>query len=119
MNFTDVKSAIENELFDESKFTKLDRSSEDQLLYVKMEVKTATFELEQRKLISSNDKTLITGLNSNNRPKLAPEYHPEPPYAYPLFKIHKLTPSDIRDKKIPPSRLVHASKYGPLYRMEK
>ena len=41
------------------------------------------------------------------------------PYAYPLFKIHKLSSSDIANKKVPPNRLVHASKFGPLYRMEK
>ena len=52
-------------------------------------------------------------------PKLAPEYQPESPYAYPLFKLHKLNEAEISQKKIPPSRLVHASKYGPLYRMKK
>ena len=36
-----------------------------------------------------------------------------------LFKIHKLSSEDITNKKIPPSRLVHASKFSPLYRMEK
>ena len=75
--------------------------------------------LEQMKLISPSDKTLISGLNSNNRPKFAPEYQPESPYAYPLFKIHKLTKVDIDNKKVPPSRLVHASKFVPLYRMDK
>ena len=70
-------------------------------------------------MITEYDKTLIAGSNSNNRPKLAPEYQPESPYAYPLFKVHKLSREDIVDKKIPPNRLVHASKYGPLYRMEK
>ena len=33
--------------------------------------------------------------------------------------VHKLTASEIQQKKVPPSRLVHASKFGPLYRMEK
>ena len=75
--------------------------------------------LEQRKVISSHDKTLITGLNENNNHKRAPEYQPESPYAYPLFKIHKLSKIDIANKKVPPNRLVHASKHGPLYRMEK
>ena len=70
-------------------------------------------------MISENDKTLIAGINTNNRPKLAPEYRPEPPYAYPLFKLHKLSKEDITNKKVPPSRLVHASQYSPLYRMEK
>jgi hypothetical protein len=119
MNFADVKAAIENELFNVSKFTKLERNAEDQLSIVKEEVKSLAIQLEQSKLITVSDKTLISGLNSNNRPKLAPEYQPESPYVYPLFKLHKLSSSDIEDKKIPPSRLVHASKFGPLYRMEK
>ena len=88
MNFADVKAAIENELFNETKFTKLDRSAEEQTSHVKEEVKSLSMYLEHKKLISANDKTLISGLNNNNNPKLAPEYQPEPPYAYPLFKIH-------------------------------
>ncbi len=119
MNFADVKAAIENELFDTTKFVKLNRNTEQQLDHVKNEVKSLTIELAQRKLISESDKTLIAGLTSNNRPKIAPEYHPEHPYAYPLFKIHKLSNTQLENKVIPPNRLVHASKFGPLYRMEK
>ena len=74
-----------------NKFTVVSRSSDDQMSYVKEEVKSSTVHLEQRKLISTHDETLITGLNSKNNPKRAPEYKPEPPYAYPLFKIHKLS----------------------------
>ncbi len=62
---------------------------------------------------------LICGLNENNNQKLDPEYKAEPPYVYPLFKIHKLNQNQIEQKKIPPNRLVHASKFGPLYRIEK
>ena len=119
MNCADVKAAIENELFDVTKFEKLERNAEQQLNHVKHEVKSLAIQLSDRKLITEHDKTLIAGLNSNNRPKLAPEYQPESPYAYPLFKVHKLSKEDIVNKKIPPNRLVHASKYGPLYRMEK
>ena len=119
MNLADVKSAIESELFDTNKFEKLERNADQQLSHVKNEVKALSIHLEQRKLITVTDKTLITGLNANNRPKLAPEYRPESPYAYPLFKVHKLSAADIDAKKIPPNRLVHASKFGPLYRMEK
>ena len=71
------------------------------------------------KLITDEDKTLMCGLTSNIHSKQAPEYQPESPYIYPLFKIHKLSGEDIANKKIPPNRLVHASKYGPLYRIEK
>ena len=38
---------------------------------------------------------------------------------YPLFKIHKLEAEQIRDKKIPPSRLVHALTQSPTTRLEK
>lgn len=109
MNFADVKAAIENELFDTTKFVKLNRNTEQQLDHVKNEVKSLTIQLAQRKLISESDKTLIAGLTSNNRPKIAPEYHPEHPYAYPLFKIHKLSNTQLENKVIPPNRLVHAS----------
>ena len=60
-----------------------------------------------------------TGLTDKNKPKQAPEYRAESPYAYPSFKIHKLTADEIEQKKIPPVRLIHASKYSPLYRAEK
>ena len=75
--------------------------------------------MEQKKIISSGDKTLITGLTDKNKPKQAPEYRAESPYAYPSFKIHKLTAEEILQKKVPPVRLIHASKFSPLYRAEK
>ena len=70
---------------------KLDKSAESHLISVTDEVKSLTIHLAQKKLISCNDKTLISGLNINNNSKLAPEYKPESPYSYPLFKLHKLT----------------------------
>ena len=62
---------------------------------------------------------IITGLSDKNKPKQAPEYRAESPYTYPSFKIHKLSKDDIQQKKTPPVRLIHASKFSPLYRMEK
>ena len=119
LNKADVKAAIENELFDTNKFEKLERNADQQLNHVKHEVRRLTIHLADQKLITENDKTLIAGITPNNHPKLAPEYQPESPYAYPLFKVHKLSREDLDNKKIPPNRLVHASKFGPLYRMEK
>ena len=119
MNYMDVQKTIEDELLNITKFTKLERNLDDQLEHVKNRVKTVVMDLEKMNIITSNDKMLITGLTSKDRPRLAPEYQPEPPYAYPLFKIHKLSNEDILHKIIPPSRLVHASKFGPLYRLEK
>ena len=106
-------------MFNEQKFEQLERNSDEQLTFVKDEVRSLVMYMAEKKLITENDKTLIAGINANNRPKLAPEYQPEPPYAYPLFKLHKLSREDITNKKVPPSCLVHASKYSPLYRMEK
>ena len=119
MNFEDVKTAIESDIFDTNKFMKLERKADKQVTYVKQEVKDITMKLEEDKYISLNDKTLISGLNANNQPKRAPEYQPESPYAYPLFKTHNLSKEDIEKKRIPPNRSVHASKYGSLYRVEK
>ena len=118
-NYHDVQTAIKRELSNTDKFTKLERTAEEQLAHVRDEVRTLAIDLERRKKITSSDKTLITGLTDKNNPKVAPEYQPESPYAYPFFKLHKLNEAEISQKKIPPSRLVHASKYGPLYRMEK
>ena len=102
MNRTDVQTTIEKELFNDNKFNKLDKNAEDQLAYVKNEVKSLTINLAKKKLLTSNDKTLITGLTDKNNPKRAPEYQPESPYIYPLFKIHKLTELEIAETKIPP-----------------
>ena len=62
---------------------------------------------------------MITGLSDKNKAKQAPEYRAESPYAYPSFKIHKLSKEEIEAKRIPPVRLIHASKLSPLYRCEK
>ena len=62
---------------------------------------------------------MITGLSDKNKAKQAPEYRAESPYAYPSFKIHKLSKEGIEAKKIPPVHLIHASKFSPLYRCEK
>ena len=51
--------------------------------------------------------------------KHSPEYRPETPYIYPLFKVHKLNQEQLINKVTPPNRMVNAAKHGPLYRMEK
>ena len=101
MNFADVKAAIENELFNTEKFSKLERNAESQLEYVRNEVRSLAMSLEQRKLISASDKTLITGLNENNRPKLAPEYQPESPYAYPFSKSTNSHTQKLKTRRFP------------------
>ena len=62
MNFADVKAAIENELFNTEKFSKLERNAEEQLEYVRNEVRSLAMSLEERKLISASDKNLDNGI---------------------------------------------------------
>ena len=80
MNHTDVQEAIEKELFDQNKFAKLEKNTDDQLVDVKHKLKSLAINLKRKKLISDEDKTLMTGLTENNHSKLAPEYQPESPY---------------------------------------
>ena len=119
MNYTDVEESIKNEIFDENKFEELQTNADDHLFTIRNKVNTAAINLQQKNIISKDDKTLITGLTDKNKPKQAPEYRAESPYTYPSFKIHKLSKEDIEQKKVPPVRLIHASKFSPLYRLEK
>ena len=77
MNHADVQRTIENELFDNNKFSELKRNTDDQLVHVKHEVKSVVINLKRRNLITDEDKTLMTGLTASNHSKLAPEYQPE------------------------------------------
>ena len=69
--------------------------------------------------ITEQDKTLITGLNKDGNMLRSPVFRSTIPYAYPLFKIHKLNRQQMEEKVIPPVRLVHATREGPIYRLEK
>ena len=69
MNHTDVQEAIEKELFDQNKFTKLENNADDQLIKVKDQVKSLVIDLKRKNLITDEDKTLITGLTEKNHSK--------------------------------------------------
>ena len=119
MNYEDVEEAIKREILDETKFEKIETTADEHIFAVRRKVNELAINLQRDNIISKADKTLITGLSDKNKAKQAPEYRAESPYTYPSFKIHKLTKEDIAEKKIPPARLIHASKNSPLYRCEK
>ncbi len=119
MNYNDVKEAIEKELHDGSKFEELNVDADKHRNELSKRVVGMVKNMGNQNILTARDKLLICGLNENDNLKLDPEYKAEPPYVYPLFKIHKLNQTQIEQKQIPPNRLVHASKFGPLYRMEK
>ena len=120
MNYADVEECITKEIFNNNKFEEIHQTNADEHIFtVRKRVNDAAIELQRRGKISQDDKTIITGLTDKNKPKQAPEYRAESPYTYPSFKIHKLQKEEIAEKKVPPVRLIHASKFSPLYRMEK
>ena len=82
-------------------------------------VKDTALELEDHGLLSSRDRELITGLNANKNQKHSHLLKSQHPYAYPLMKLHKLSSEQISAGTTPPMRLIHAQKFGPLYRVEK
>ena len=116
LNYNDVVTTIENELNDPSKFQKI---KGDVTKNITKEMRREIDYLVDNDKLSSIDRTLITGKTEEGRFKQNPEFKPETPYAYPLYKIHSLSSDEIKQRKIPPFRLVYAMKHGPLYRFEK
>ena len=106
-----VNKALDNK----ENFTVSQLSETEKMLEVQRTIRQEVLVLTTSGEISERDKTLITGLNENNNLKHAHCFKPVVPYVYPLFKIHK----QITNKVTPPIRLVHATKEGPLYRLEK
>ena len=114
-----VREKLEAELYNKDKFEELEDNADTHLADVTEVVKAVVVEMEEEGCISAQDRERITGLNDNLNMKRAHILKCQNPYVYPLFKVHKLSETDIKEKKIPPTRLVHASKFGPLYRLEK
>ena len=100
-------------------FTVSQLSETEKILEVQRTIRQEVLSLTTSGAISERDKTLITDLNDKNNLKHAHCFKPVVPYVYPLFKIHKLNQEQIVNKVTPPIRLVHATKEGPLYRLEK
>ena len=101
MNYKDVEDAVKKEIFDETKFERIATSADEHILTMRNKVNQLSINLQTNNIISKADKSLITGLSDKNKPKQAPEYRAESPYAYPSFKIHKLSANDIAEKKDP------------------
>ena len=70
--------------------------------------------MEKENLISRKDRLLITGITDRGWMKHSPVFRAVTPYPYPLFKIHKCTPEQLEEKVIPPLRLAHSTRQGPL-----
>lgn len=119
LNYEDVVKSMKDELSDQEKYEVIQKDPEVHKKNVTGIVREKVKNLEERDLITAKDRESITGLNNNMHMKHNPEYRPEDPTMYPLFKVHKLSLDQIKEKKLPPARFVNNTKFGPLYRVEK
>ena len=119
LDYRTVMDTVKSELEKETKFSKLETSIGEKMEQTQLKVKEAVLKHHHLNIISDEVKKRITGINDKGNMVHAPEIRPEIPYAYPLYKVHKLSQEQIEAKIIPPVRLVHATKGGPLYRLEK
>ncbi|KAL5253414.1 hypothetical protein ACHWQZ_G013260 [Mnemiopsis leidyi] len=119
LDYATVMETVGTELSNTSKFTKLETTVETKMEQTQQKVKDAVLKHHDLNTITEEEKKRITGINANGNMIHAPELRPSVPYAYPLYKRHKLTQDQIEAKTVPPVRLVHATKGGPLYRLEK
>ena len=117
LDYDTVLRCIQDELNQPDKYEKCQLESETATKKVTQEVRKCVLKMEEAGNISSKDKTMITGLNKNNKMKHAAEYRVLPPKIWPLFKIHKLSPEQIENKQTPPQRFINAAKFGPMYRL--
>ena len=119
LDFDKAVDCVKTELCKTENFTKSNLTVEEKMDEVKNTVQEKVLEAVKEGQITQKDKTIITGLNQNDNMLHSPVFKPAVPYVYPLFKIHKLSIEQIEAKTTPPIRLVHATKQGPLYRLEK
>ena len=119
LDFDTALQAVRKEMTNAEKFTRINTPVQEKIKQTEKEVRVLVTNMEIAGKITAYDKTLITGVTENGGRKQSPVFKSVVPYPYPLFKIHKLSESQITEKVIPPFRLVHSTRQGPLYRLEK
>ena len=119
LDYEKVIEVVNEALSNEENFEQLDKTPEVMIKEVQNTVKEVVLELEDSGHITGKDRYLMTGVNDNGNMTHSHVFRPVTPYVYPLFKIHKLNQQQIKDRIAPPIRLVHATREGPLYRLEK
>ena len=73
----------------------------------------------EKQFVSADIRERVLGITSSGGCKATQAYRSSPPYAYPLFKIHKVKPEDLVPGVRPPIRLVTAQRNGPTSRSDK
>ena len=119
IDFETAFNAVKTALEDPQKFSKSNMQVEAKMEDIQKDVNIKVKEMEGLGNISNEDRELITGITDLGGKRQSPVFRAVVPFPYPLFKIHKCTEDQIKNKTVPPLRLVHSTKQGPLYRLEK
>ena len=109
-----VQKIVLETLQNEDKYTKLNKDPRDN---IKKELKKMVNKYNGEGLLANEVKFAITGQTEKGGFSHNHEFCVSAPYIYPLFKIHKLTEKMIKDKTIPPTRMVTSGIGGPTYRL--
>ena len=119
LDYDVVLDTIQEALNDASVFERLDCTVDEHMTLTTNLVKDTVRTEHAAGRIDNSNKKLITGLNERDNMVTSPVFRTSIPYVYPLFKIHKLKLEEIENHVTPPARLVHATRQGPFYRLEK
>lgn len=119
LDFDTALNAVKAELENVRKFSKSNLSVDAKMDNILKNIKDKVVEMEELGNITNEDRELITGITDLGGKRQSPVFRTIVPFPYPLFKIHKCTEEEISNQVIPPLRLVHSTKQGPLYRLEK
>ena len=93
--------SIKHELSKTDKFVELPTTIDEKMMEIKKLIIATVCDKESKNDITPNDRKLITGVNDKGNLCHSHVFIPTIPYAYPLYKIHKLSQEQIREKVIP------------------
>ena len=114
LNGQTVNDIILSNVSNERNFVKLKEDPRDE---IKRTLKKCTLKFEDKGLLTRQDCFLISGQTENGGMSHSPSFCVKKPHVYPNFKVHKLTEEMIRNKIIPPVRMVTSGVGGPTHRI--
>ena len=114
LNAVDVDTIMKETLNEPTKFEELEDDPRDE---IRKQIKATVIDLAKRGFVTLEEVLSISGHTKRGGTSRAHEFVVTKPYMYPLFKLHKLTPEDIKSKTVPPTRMVTSGVGGPTYRL--
>ena len=105
---------MQDALNDVKKFLKLEKDPREE---IKKKIKAAVCTYAEEGLLSPEDVFAISGVTRRGGMSHGHEFVIKKPHMYLLFKIHKLSQDKIKQKVIPPTRMVTSGVGGPTFRL--